>query len=56
MNLKCVKKEMNFDGVNFVFRNKVIGKAPKDWLIKKEIPKKKMDAIKDSIIQNICGV
>ena len=57
MNLKCVKKEIFFDGINFRFREKNIGKAPEEIIMCcDEIPKDKMDLAKDQCIQNICGV
>ena len=55
--LKCVKKEIMFDGVHFWFRDNKLQKAPEHIIFaNKNIPRQEVDHIKDKIVNNVCGV
>lgn len=55
--MKCIKKAITFDGINFLFNGDIIQKAPIDVIESGSgIPKARMDTVKDGIIKQVCGV
>ena len=56
MNLKSVKEEICFDGINFTYREKVLCKVPKSMIGGGKFEKKTMNDLKTEIIDDYCEV
>jgi len=54
--MKSLKKEINFDGSKFWFRDLPIGEIEDKYKFESPIPKQVLDAKKDKILGEIIGV